>query len=143
MLIWTQTALEVLRDATAKAESMNHCEVHPLHLLWVATARSGLEALRRGQSDQRQAKLRFQIERDLQKLPVGDTDQNASWCVCPTTGFLMQRLLLRAADYSARNEFDAAHGRIGMTELLRALLPDDHRAAGLLRARQKSWQASA
>ena len=132
MLIWTQTALDVLRDATAKAESMNHLEVHPLHLLWVATARSGLEALRKGQNDRHQAKLRFRIARDLQKLPVVAPDQNETCHGCPSAGFKMQRLLLRAADISTRNQRDVARGRVGMTELLRALMADDRRAAGCL-----------
>lgn len=143
MLIWTPKALDVLREAAAKAESMSHREVHPLHLLWVATARSGLEALRTGRSDQRQAKLRFQVERDLNKLPVMEPEERAVWCDCAGAGLKLQRLLLRAADFSARNQLDLDRGRIGVTELLKALLPDDHRAAGLLRARQDHLFASA
>jgi ATP-dependent Clp protease ATP-binding subunit ClpA len=143
MLIWTPKALDVLRDAATKAESMRHHEVHPLHLLWVATTRSGLEALRTGRSDQRQAKLRFQVERDLNKLPLMDPGNCGPGNDWVGVGPKLQRLLLRAADFSARNQLDPERGRIGVTELLKALLPDDHRAASLLRARQEHLFASA
>ncbi len=143
MLIWTPNAVEVLRDSTAKAENMGHREVHPLHMLWALTGRSGLEALRYGKSDQQQARIRFQVERDLNKLPVMDHNDSEAWGECATPGLKLQNLLLRAADFSARHRPDRDRGRVGEDELLKALLPDDHRAASLLRAREQVHLASA
>lgn len=143
MFIWTPKALEVLREASAKAETMNHREVHPLHLLWAATGRTGLDALRFGKNDHQQAKLRFQVERDLNKLPVMDQVNSDAWGECASPGFKLQRVLLRAADLSARNSLEGKRGRIGLAELMKALLQDDHRVAGLLRAREEYLTASA
>ncbi len=143
MLIWTTTAMEVLRVASAKAETMNHREVLPLHLLWAATGRTGLDALRHGKSDHQQARLRFQVERDLNRLPVMDQKNSVVWGECSTQGARMQRLLLRAADYSARNRSDGERGRVGLPELMKALLQDDPRAGGLLRARESYLMATA
>jgi len=137
MSIWTTNAVAVLRDATTKAENMNHREVHPLHLLWALTARSGLTALRFGKSDQQQARIRFQVERDLNKLPVRNRSENGSEGEWSTPGLRLQHLLLRAADFSAHNHTESDKGRVGEAELLRALLSDDHRAASLLRAREE------
>ena len=142
-MIWTNTAMEVLRDASAKAETMNHREVLPLHLLWAATGRTGFDALRYGKSDHQQARLHFRIERDLNKLPVMDKENSVAWGECATPGFKMQRLLLRAADYSARNSSTGKQGRVGLPELMKALLQDDHRAGGLLRAQEDYLMASA
>ncbi len=128
MLIWTNTAMEVLREASAKAETMNHREVHPLHLLWAATGRMGMESLRRGKSDQRLARLRFQVERDLYKLPIMDRNDSDAWGECATPGSQMQRLLLRAADYSAGNGNgngnEDKQGQVGLPELMKALVQD-------------------
>ena len=134
--------MEVLRDATTKAENMNHREVHPLHLLWAISGRVGLETLRQGRNDTQSAKLRFKVERDLNRLPSADGSGADSEPCCPSPGFKMQRLLLRAAEISARNGLDQAGGRIGMDELIRALLQDDHRAAALQRARDEHMMAS-
>jgi len=87
MLIWTKTAMEVLRDATAKAENMNHREVHPLHLLWAATGRVGLDALHNGINDHQQAKLRYQVERDLNRLPAEAKSDRDAWGECAAHGF--------------------------------------------------------
>ncbi len=135
--------MEVLREASAKAENMNHREVHPLHLVWAATGRTGLDALRRGKNDHQQAKLHFQLERDLNKLPVMDEFNSAAWGECATPSVKLQRVLLRAADISARNSLDGERGRIGLAELMKALLQDDHRVAGLIRAREEYLTASA
>lgn len=134
MLIWTKTAMEVLRDATAKAEKMNHREVHPLHLLWAATSRVGLDALHNGIDDHQQAKLRYQVERDLNRLPVEvrtERERNDEWA---THGPMMQQLFLRAALLSSRKNNETNEGRIGLTELMEALLQVEHRAASLLNA---------
>ncbi len=143
MFIWTPKAMEVLREASAKAETMNHREVHPLHLLWAATGRTGLDALRYGKNDHRQAKLHFQVERDLNKLPVMDQANSDAWGECATPSVKLQRVLLRAADFSARNSIEGERGRIGLAELMKALLQDDHRVAGLIRAREEYLTASA
>jgi len=143
MLIWTPNAVEVLRDAAAKAENMNHREVHPLHLLWALTGRSGLMALCYGKSDQQQARIRFQVERDLNKLPVMDRNDSEAWSECATPGLRLQHLLLRAADFSARHRSTGEQGQVGLEDLLRAMLPDDHRAASLLRAREEIQVAMA
>lgn len=143
MMIWTAEAVEVLRDATAKAENMNHREVHPLHLLWALVGRSGMNALRYGKSDQSQARIRFQVERDLNKLPVMDRSNSDAWGECATPGLKLQHLLLRAADFSSRKYSGDERGRVGEEELLKALLPDDHRAASLLRAREEYMAATA
>ena len=135
--------MEVLREASAKAESMNHREVHPLHLLWAATGRTGLDALRRKKNDHRQVKLHFQLERDLSKLPVMDQANSETWGECSTPSVKLQRVLLRAADLSARNSLEGERGRIGLDELMKALLQDDHRVAGLIRAREEYLAASA
>lgn len=142
MLIWTPKAMEVLREATAKAESMNHSEVQPLHLLWAATSRTGLEALQHGKNDHQQAKLRFQLERDLNRLPVMSMANSDAWGECATPGPKLQRLLLRAADYSARNSLGGTRGRVSLTELMRALLQDDHRTASVLRTREEYLTAA-
>ena len=134
MLIWTKTAVDVLRDATAKAETMNHREVHPLHLLWAATGKVGLDALHNGINDHQQAKLRYQVERDLNRLPsANQSGQNRS-AEFASHGAKMQQLLLRAATFSNRNELEIDDGRIGLTELMKALLQVDHRAASLLKS---------
>jgi ATP-dependent Clp protease ATP-binding subunit ClpA len=143
MLIWTKSAREVLGEASAKADSLNHREVHPLHLLWVLAGRTGLEVLRQGGNDQDEAKLRFRVERDLGRLPNHSVPDDVPWSECATPGFKMQRLLLRAADLSSRKATDGGEGRIGEEELLRALLQDDPRTAVLLRARENMMQASA
>ena len=142
-MLWTPTAMEVLREASAKAENMNHKEVQPLHLLWAAAGRTGLDALRRGQDDHKQARLRFQLERDLNKLPVMNTGNSDAWGDYASPGLKLQRLLLRAADYSTRGEYGGRRGRVGLKELMRATLLDDHRAAGLLRTREEYAMASA
>ncbi|MFT5233237.1 MAG: ATP-dependent Clp protease ATP-binding subunit ClpA [Candidatus Krumholzibacteriia bacterium] len=134
MLIWTKTAVEVLRDATAKAEKMNHSEVHPLHLLWAATGRVGLDALHNGIDDNQQAKLRYQVERDLNRLPTDAKAESEACSECATHGFKMQQLLLRAAGYSRTSEYETREGQIGLPELMKALLQVDHRAASLLKA---------
>lgn len=143
MLIWTQTASEVLREASAKAESLNHSEVHPLHLLWVLAGRTGMDALRQRRNDQDQAKLRFRVERELSRLPERLVGENIMPGACATPGFKLQRLMLRAAEMSSRKAFDTDDGRIGLEELLRALLQDDPRAAVLLRARETMMEATA
>ncbi len=143
MLIWTPKAVEVLRDATAKAENMNHREVHPLHLLWALTGRSGLEALRFGRSDQQQARIRFQVERELNKMPVIDRTDGGARGEYSSPGLRLQHLLLRAADFSTGNRPKTEKGRVGQEELLKALVPDDHRAASLLRAHEEVHRASA
>jgi len=142
MLIWTRNAGEVLREASAKADALNHKEVHPLHLLWVLAGRTGMEVLRQGGKDQDAAKLRFSVERDLNKLPHHTTGDAVAWGECATPGFRMQRLLLRAAEISSRKA-DGDEGRVGTEELLRALLQDDPRTAVLLRAREELMQATA
>ncbi len=124
MLIWTNTAMEVLREASAKAEDMNHLEVHPLHLLWAATGRIGIDALRRGENDRQLARLRFQVERDLYKLPTLAKEDGDTWGECATPGFKMQRLLLRAADYSTGSGDDSDQGQVGLPELMKALMQD-------------------
>ncbi len=135
--------MEVLREASAKAELLNHGEVHPLHLLWAATSRTGLEALRYGKSDQQQAKLCFQLEKDFSQLPVKSLTNDEKWDDYPALGLKMQRLLLRAADYSTHGTTNDSRGRVGMTELVRALLQDDHRTASVLRTREEYLPASA
>jgi len=126
--------MEVLRDAATKAENMNHREVHPLHLLWAATGRVGLDAIHYGINDNQQAKLRYQVERDLNRLPASAKSDHEAQSECAAHGFKMQQLLLRAAGYSAKSDRDAEGGRIGLTELMKALLQVDHRAASLLKA---------
>ena len=143
MMIWTSSAVEVLRDATAKAEKMNHREVHPLHLMWALTGKSGFAALRNGRSDHRQARIHFQVEKDLSLLQVVDHQNNEDSGEYASPGLRLQNLLLRAADFSARNRPELAKGRVGEQELLKALLPDDHRAAGLLRASMELEQIPA
>jgi ATP-dependent Clp protease ATP-binding subunit ClpA len=143
MLIWTQAASEVLREASAKAASLDHGEVHPLHLLWVLAGRTGMDALRQGRNDQDQAKLRFRLERELSRMPerlVGDRQATVD---CATPGFKLQRLLLRAAEMSSRKVVEPDEGRVGVEELLRALLQDDPRTAILLRARETMMVATA
>ena len=137
MLSWTNKAVEVLRDASTKADHMNHSEVHPLHLMWALTGKTGMDALRYGNSDRRQARIRFQVEKDLNRLPAAKTRDAVDWGECATPGFRLQQLLLRAADISARSNLGGERGRVGLNELLKALLADDHRAASLLRARQE------
>ena len=143
MLIWTANAVGVLRDATAKAERLNHREVHPLHLLWALTGKSGLNALRNGKNDHQQARIRFQVERDLNKLSIQNSNNAEIDDECATLGQPLQHLLLRAADFSSRTRTNRGKGRIGEGELLRALLPDDHRAASLIKAREDSQLAIA
>ena len=136
-MIWTPKAMEVLRDASAKAESLHHHEVHPLHLLWAATSRTGMEALRLGKNDHQQAKLRFQVERDLAGLSVLESTPGNGRCDSATPGLKMQELLLRAADLSAKKNLEDGGGRVSMTELLKALLQVDHRTASVVRTREE------
>jgi ATP-dependent Clp protease ATP-binding subunit ClpA len=142
-MIWTDSAKDLLREASAKAESMNHPEVHPLHLLWAATGRTGLNALRLGKSDHRQARLRFQVERDLKKLTMLDQHQDRAPVTCATPGARLQRLLLRAADLAATATHPADRGSVGLPELMMALMQDDHRATSLLRAVEGQLTVSA
>lgn len=134
MLIWTNAAKDLLREASAKAESMNHTEVHPMHLLWAATGRTGFNALRQGKSDHRQARLRFQVERDLKKLSVLVPQATDASVPCATPGPRLQRLLLRAADFAAATAQPSGQGSVGLQELMRALMQDDPRATNLMRA---------
>ncbi len=143
MVIWTKKAKDVLCEATAKANAMNHQEVLPLHLLWALTCRTGIDALQTHQSDERQARLRFQLEKDLSKLLVRTSTDDADDGKCAAPGTKMQRLLLRAADHSLAARRIRGSGRVGLTELIKALLPDDHRATGLLRSRNEYLAVSA
>ena len=137
MLIWTTMAKDVLREASAKADLMEHREVEPLHLLWAATGRTGLEALRLGKNDYQQARLHFQLERDLNELPVMATKNSKAWGQCATPSPKLQQLLLRAADYSTRGKPPESRGRISLSVLMEALLRDDHRTASVLRTRNE------
>jgi hypothetical protein len=143
LLIWTNAAKDLLREASAKAESMNHSEVHPLHLLWSATGRTGLYALRKGKSDHRQARLRFQVERDLKRLSILPHYNDDSLLSCATPGPRLQRLLLRAADMAAARAHPSGEGSVGLAELMKALMQDDHRATSLMRAVEEQVAAIA